>query len=173
MKTFAPATGFLGDLTWWPEHRRAVRAAGRVFPKWDQPYGSGGRVTEARLTPPQGYVMPKAHLTASIKACMMQPPLSMSATEFDELGITAHSEHGSPSDMLTTIGTQSPFGSFLHLSLGGRWGGSGSGTRHLLPPSSHSSRTNALSFDLESAFQRGPKPLHPFPSANCGEVIAM
>jgi len=113
MKTFAPATGFLGDLTWWPEHRRAVRAAGRVFPKWDQPYGSGGRVTEARLTPPQGYVMPKAHLTASIKACMMQPPLSMSATEFDELGITSHSEHGSPSDMLTTLGTHSPFGSFL------------------------------------------------------------
>ena len=113
MKTFAPATGFLGDLTWWPEHRRAVRAAGRVFPMWDQPYGSGGRVTEARLTPPQGYVMPKAHLTASIKACMMQPPLSMSATEFDELGITSHSEHGSPSDMLTTLGTHSPFGSFL------------------------------------------------------------
>ena len=44
---------------------------------------------------------------------MMQPPLSMSATQFAELGITSHSEHGSPSDMLTTIGTQSHFGSFL------------------------------------------------------------
>jgi len=113
MKTFAPATGFLGDLTWWPTHRKAVQDAGRVFPKWVQPYGSGGRVTEAQITPPQRYVMPKTHLTASIKACMMQPPLSMSSTEFGALGITSHSEHGSPSDMLTTLGTHSPFGSFL------------------------------------------------------------
>lgn len=99
MKTFAPATGFLGDLESWPEHRKAVQDAGRVFPKWDQPYGSGGRVTEARNKPPQRYVMPKSHLTASIRACMMIPPLSMSATEFSELGITSHSEHGSPSDI--------------------------------------------------------------------------
>ena len=113
LKTFAPAMGFLGDLTWWPVHRKAVQDAGRVFPKWNQPYGSGGRVTEARITPPQRYVMPKTHLTASIKACMMQPPLSMSAAEFSAPGITSHSEHGSPSDMLTTLGTQSPFGSFL------------------------------------------------------------
>ena len=113
LKTFAPAMGFLGDLTWWPVHRKAVQDAGRVFPKWNQPYGSGGRVTEARITPPQRYVMPKTHLTASIKACMMQPPLCMSAAEFSALGITSHSEHGSPSDMLTTLGTQSPFGSFL------------------------------------------------------------
>ena len=113
MRTFAPAMGFLGDLTWWPEHRKAVQDVGLVFPKWDQPYGSGGRVTEARNAPPQRYVMPKTHLTASIKACMMQPPLSMSAAEFSELGITSHSEHGSPSDMLTTVGTHSPFGSFI------------------------------------------------------------
>ena len=59
------------------------------------------------------------------------------------------------------------------LALGGRRGRSGSGTSHLLPPSGHSSRTNALSFDLEAAFQGGLKPLHPLPSAHCGEVIAM
>ena len=56
-------------------------------------------MTEARNAPPQSFVMPKTHLTASIKACMMQPPLNMSGAEFDALGITSHSEHGSPSDI--------------------------------------------------------------------------
>ena len=35
MKTFAPARGFLGAFEWWPEHRDAVRRAGRAFPKWE------------------------------------------------------------------------------------------------------------------------------------------
>ena len=113
IKTFAPARGFLGDLTWWPEHRDAVRAAGQVFPKWTQPYGSKGCVTKATPGPPLRAVMPKAHLVASIKACLQFPPLSLSDEAFDDLGITAHSEHGSPSDMLTIIGPHSHFGSFL------------------------------------------------------------
>ena len=57
--------------------------------------------------------MPKAHLVASIEACLKLPPLSLSDEAFKELGITAHSEHGSPSDMLTTIGPHSHFGAFL------------------------------------------------------------
>ena len=66
IKTFASARGFLGDLEWWPEHRDAVRAAGQVFPKWTQPYGSKGRVTQATPGPPLPAVMPKSHLVASI-----------------------------------------------------------------------------------------------------------
>ena len=111
MRTFAPAAGFLGDYPWWPEHAVQVRAA-RPFPKWAQAYGSGGRVTEAS-GPPLPYVMPKAHMVASIKACLMQQPLQLSEAEFKELGLTAHSEHGSPSDMLATIGPHSHFGSFI------------------------------------------------------------
>ncbi len=113
MKTFAPARGVLGDLDWWPEHRDAVRAAGLAFPKWNQPYGSKGRVTHALPGPPLQAVMPKAHLVASIRACLQASPLSLSDDAFDDLGITAHSEHGSPSDMLTIIGPHSHFGSFL------------------------------------------------------------
>jgi hypothetical protein len=52
-------------------------------------------------------------MVASIKACLMQQPLQLSEAEFKELGLTAHSEHGSPSDMLATIGPHSHFGSFL------------------------------------------------------------
>ena len=111
MRTFAPAAGFLGDYTWWPEHALEVRA-GRPFPKWEQPYGSGGRVTEATGAP-LPYVMPKAHMVASIKACLQVAPLGLSDVEFKSLQLTAHSEHGSPSDMLATIGPHSHLGSFI------------------------------------------------------------
>ena len=113
MKTFAPAEGFLGTFKWWPAHRDAVRKFGSAFPKWSQPYGSKGRVKLALPGPPLPFVMPKAHLVASIEACLKLPPLSLSDEAFQGLGITAHSEHGSPSDMLTTIGPHSHFGAFL------------------------------------------------------------
>ena len=92
MRTFAPAAGFLGDYTWWPEHAVEVRTT-RPFPKWEQPYGSKGRVTEARGAP-LPFVMPKAHMVASIKACLMQAPLRMSAAEFESLGLTAQGPLG-------------------------------------------------------------------------------
>ena len=111
MRTFAPAAGFLGNYMWWPEHALEVRAA-RPFPKWDQPYGTGGRVTEARGAP-MPFVMPKVHMVASIEACLKQAPLGLSDAEFKSLKLTAHSEHGSPSDMLATIGPHSHFGAFL------------------------------------------------------------
>ena len=38
---------------------------------------------------------------------------SLSDDAYADLGITAHSEHGSPSDMLTTIGPHSHFGCFI------------------------------------------------------------
>ena len=111
MRTFAPAAGFLGNYMWWPEHALEVRAA-RPFPMWDQPYGTGGRVTEARGAP-MPFVMPKAHMVASIEACLKQAPLCLSDADFKSLKLTAHSEHGSPSDMLATIGPHSHFGAFL------------------------------------------------------------
>ena len=45
----------------------------------------------------------------------MQAPLRLrlSAAEFESLGLTAHSEHGSPSDMLATMGPHSPSGAFF------------------------------------------------------------
>ena len=111
MRTFAPASGFLGAYTWWPEHAAAVRDS-RPFPKWEQPYGSGGRITEARGDP-LPFVMPKSHMVASIEACLKQVPLKLSTAEFKSLGLTAHSEHGSPSDMLATMGPHSHFGAFF------------------------------------------------------------
>lgn len=60
----------------------ALKAGPDGFPRWNQPYGTGGRVTEARGAP-----LPYK--------------------------LTAHSEHGSPSDMLATIGPHSHFGAFL------------------------------------------------------------
>ena len=43
----------------------------------------------------------------------MAPPLSLSEAAYKALGLTAHSEHGSPSDMALTIGAHSSFGTFL------------------------------------------------------------
>ena len=82
MKTFAPAKGFLADLDWWPKHQSDVRAAGRPFPKWQQPWGSKGCVTKATPGPPLDAVMPKNHMVQSIKGCLMAPPLSMSEEQF-------------------------------------------------------------------------------------------
>ena len=92
MKTFAPAEGFLGAFKWWPAHRDAVRATGRPFPKWTQPYGSKGRVTCALHGSPLPIVMPKSHLVASIEACLKDPPLALSDAAFRALGIAAHSK---------------------------------------------------------------------------------
>ena len=112
MKTYAQARGFTGDYEWWPAHRDAVRAAGRAFPKWELPYGAKGSLARA-TGPPMPFVLPKAHLVASIEACLKAPPLSLSDAAFKSLCLTAHSEHGSPSDMLQTLGAHSPFGAFL------------------------------------------------------------
>ena len=101
MRTFAPATGFLGPLTWWPAHAKAVAAAGRPFPKWDIPWGGKGSVRKA-VGPPLPYVMPKAHLAKSLADCMTAPPLGLTPDQVKELGLTPHSEHGSPSDMATS-----------------------------------------------------------------------
>ena len=57
--------------------------------------------------------MPDPHMVASIEACLKAPPLAMSDAAFDALSLSAHSEHGSPSDMLQTLGAHSPYGSFL------------------------------------------------------------
>jgi len=112
MKTYARARGFLGAFEWWPEHRDAVRRQGRACPKWKVRWGGKGRVTCA-VGEPLPYVMPKPHLVASIEACLKAPPLSMSDATFKALSLSAHSEHGSPSDMLQTLGAHSPYGSFL------------------------------------------------------------
>ena len=101
MRTFAPATGFLGPLKWWPAHAKAVAAAGRPFPKWDLPWGSKGSVLKA-TGPPRPFVMPKPHLVASLNACMTAPPLGLTPAEVKALGLTPHSEHGSPSDQATS-----------------------------------------------------------------------
>ena len=101
MRTFAPASGFLGPLKWWPAHARAVAAIGRPFPKWDIPWGGKGSVRTA-TGPPLPFVMPKAHLVKSLAACMTAPPLGLTESQVSELGLTAHSEHGSPSDQATS-----------------------------------------------------------------------
>ena len=112
MRTFAPAEGFLGPFKWWPQHRAAVRRAGRPFPMWTLPWGAKGSVLRA-TGKPLPFVMPKQHLVASIKACLMCKPLSLTEAAFDELGLTAHSEHGTPSDMAVTLGPHSQFGAFI------------------------------------------------------------
>ena len=98
MRTYAPAIGFLGPLSWWPEHASAVARVGRPFPKWVIPHGGKGSVRKARGLP-LPFVMPKDHFKKSLADCMCAGPLSLSVEAVSALGLTAHSEHGSPSDM--------------------------------------------------------------------------
>ena len=58
-------------------------------------------------------------------------------------------------------------------ALGGRRGGSGSGTRHLLPPTVDGSGTHALGLDLESVLESLLEPLNSVSGSNGGEIIAV
>ena len=69
---------------------------------------------------------------------------------------------------------ESSFRTFLDgFALGGRRGRSGSGTRHLLPPTVDGPWTHALSLDLESVFQGLLEPLNSVSGSNGGEIIAV
>jgi hypothetical protein len=111
LRTYAPASGFLGDFAWWPEHQRAVRKLGLAFPAFELPYGSKGSLTHASGAPLQ-FVLPKAHMVATIRAVAARAPLSLSESEWDSLNITCHSHHGTPSDMLQYINAAGGFGPF-------------------------------------------------------------
>ena len=67
---------------------------------------------------------------------------------------------------------ESAFRTFLDgFALGGRRGRSGSGTRHLLPPTVDGPWTHALGLDLESVLESLLEPLDPVSGSNGGEVI--
>ena len=67
---------------------------------------------------------------------------------------------------------KSSFRTFLDgFALGGRRGGSGRGTRHLLPPTVDGSGTHALGLNLESVLENLLEPLDSVPGSNGGEVI--
>jgi len=132
MRVYAPAEGFLGPLWWWPEHAKLVLAWGNAFPKWRVPWGGKGSiltvVDSEPLAAPKGsaratLVMPKAHLIASLKAVACSTEHGFSEQEFKALGLSAHSEHGSPSDMMEFMGMDCPFGRFSRFDVreAGHW----------------------------------------------------
>ena len=116
MQTFAPAEGFLGPFTWWKEHHKLVSKWGKVLVGFKIRYGGGNSILHAENDEPMvaadgktPCVMPKVQMLASLKSVCALPPLSLSPEQYLELGLSSHSNHGTPSDMLEFMGSICPF----------------------------------------------------------------
>ena len=116
MQTYAPAEGFLGPFTWWKEHHKLVSKWGKALVMYKIRYGGHNSILHAEcddpVKSPDGKtpcVMPKEQMLASIKDVCAMPPLSLTPEQYAELGLSSHSNHGSPSDMLEFMGSSCPF----------------------------------------------------------------
>ena len=97
---FAPAEGWLGPFAWWAEHAAEMRAYGGAWPDFS---ASGPRVAHARTL--KAGVLPRAKALPMLRAICALEPLCMEAAEFNELGITMHSFHGSGPDLVRFLGS--------------------------------------------------------------------
>ena len=106
LDVYLPAEGFLGELTWWPEHRDALLGKSYLLPAFSAPRGHAGDILFASGSLPR--VAPREHATKSLYSLSAQAPLSMGADGWKTLGCTPHSSHGSPADMGTVISNRAP-----------------------------------------------------------------
>ena len=97
---FAPAEGWLAPFEWWPEHAAEMQGRGGAWPDFS---ASGPRVARAREL--KAGVLPRAKALPLLRALCELEPLSMGAAEFDSLGITMHSFHGSGPDLVRFLGS--------------------------------------------------------------------
>ena len=108
----APATGLLGQYTWYPEHLREVNSLGRTFPMWAKVWGSGSLLAKATVFHPVAQAT-KKEIRQALMEILSLPPLSLTEAEICDLAITGHSCHGTFSDWGRAIGP-SPIPYFAH-----------------------------------------------------------
>ena len=99
---FAAAEGWLGPLRWWPEHAADMASRKHAIPDF-----AGSSLLRAAAV--KGGVITRAKVLPALQELCSLPPLSMSATQFDALGLTMHSPHGTGSDMVRFVQAELPF----------------------------------------------------------------
>ena len=97
---FAPAEGFLGPWPWVAEHLAEMEGRAHAIPDFDATVPSSARGLRAG-------VLPQRKGLAALADVCAAPPLRMSAVEFK--GITGHSPHGTPADMVRFMGAERGF----------------------------------------------------------------
>ena len=105
LELFAPAEGYTGRWHWWPAH--AAEMAGRRHACPDFSASPAGKPSRGSCLLPG--VLPKHKALPALRDLCGMEPLSMSAAEFDALGITTHSPHGTGSDLTHHLATELPF----------------------------------------------------------------
>ena len=102
---FAPGEGWLGPFDWLEEHFREMESEGRAHSIPD--FSPALSAPASQLLPG---VLPRHKLLPAVRDICARPPLSMTAAEFTEAGITAHSPHGTPADLVRFMGARGGFG---------------------------------------------------------------
>ena len=97
---FAPAEGWLAPFYWWPGHAAEMRDWAGGWPDF-----SASAPKVARATALKAGVLPRAKALPLLRALCELEPLCMGAAEFDALGITMHSFHGSGPDLVRFLGS--------------------------------------------------------------------
>ena len=104
---YAPAQGYLGPYRWLGQHLEEMRGRRHALPAFESARGFAGMPSHgSRLL---GGVMPKQYGVRALRDLMSLAPLHMSAQEFDALGITTHSPHGTGADMARFMGEAGGF----------------------------------------------------------------
>jgi len=102
LQLFAPAEGWLGPLTWWPEHAFEMSSRMHAIPEFE-----GSSVLTSRSLKPG--VIKRERVIAALRDLCSLPPLSMTGEEFDALRLSMHSPHGTGADMTRFMGTELEF----------------------------------------------------------------
>jgi len=107
MQIIAPAVGFLGPYTWFPDFRDWAAKRANVLPdaKWRQ--YEAGNITLAHSL--KESVCSDSHARISLLAVLALEPLAMGSEEVKSLDLTNHSSHGTASDMVMYIGPSDHF----------------------------------------------------------------
>ena len=99
---YAPATGFLGDYEWYPDHLVQCHETGITFPAWVKPHGSRGVIERSGGI--KEAIAEKKDVRLAFKALLQMKPLSYTDEELEEMNIQGHSGHASAPDWARAFG---------------------------------------------------------------------
>ena len=99
---YAPASGFMGEYAWYPEHLVQCHETGITFPAWEKPHGSKGAIT--RNGGVKQAVARKEDIRRAFKDLLKMRPLSYTDAEIEEMNLQGHSGHASIPDWARALG---------------------------------------------------------------------
>jgi hypothetical protein len=97
LQLYAPASGWLGDFEWWPEHLAEVAGLEYAIPDYVSTPAATPSAPGTVILP---FVASPEHARSALRDICAQPPLCMPEEEFAELHLTTHSIHGTACDLV-------------------------------------------------------------------------